>query len=83
MSLILEEDESQKLKIVQQSGALKKGTYRIIKTGSNKSDSLEKNDLMEGVFLEEGKEVFGIRKYLGGALCDPNSVGKLLIKQTF
>lgn len=83
MSLVFNNETSLNRLVVHKNGVQKKGTYRIIKTGSNQNvDAVEQGDIMDGVFTDEkGNDVLGKRKYLGGNLYDPASLGDIFAQQ--
>lgn len=83
MSLVFNNETSLNKLVVHKSGVQRKGTYRVIKTGNNTDlEAVEAGDILDGVFTDErGNEVLGKRKYLGGNLYDPNSLGEIFAQQ--
>ncbi len=83
MSLVFNNETSLNKLVVHKNGVQRKGTYRIIKTGNNLNlDAVEQGDILDGVFTDEkGNEVLGKRKYLGGSLYNPASLGEIFAQQ--
>ena len=83
MSLVFNNETSLNRLVVHKEGVQKKGTYRLIKTGSNQNlEAVEQGDILDGVFTDEnGVEVLGKRQYLGGNLYDPASLGEIFAAQ--
>ncbi len=53
---------------------IKKGHYVLFKTGQNNcADCVEVNDLLQGVWLKDGNEVFGVARYDGPDKYDQKS----------